>query len=68
MADENSGFQSFEELLNHTLETAAFLFSAKPDLIRATCQSGAGSSLYTQLPSIIHIIKTDPCSNAMREA
>lgn len=38
MPDEMAGFQSFEELLNHTPETAAYLFSAKPDLIRATCQ------------------------------
>lgn len=39
MSNETSRFQSFEEFLNHTLETAAYLFSAKPDLIRATCQS-----------------------------
>lgn len=36
--DETAGFQSFKELLNHIPETAAYLFSAKPDIIRATCQ------------------------------
>lgn len=41
MPDETAGFQSFGELLNHIPETAAYLFSAKPDLIRATCQREA---------------------------
>ena len=60
--------RALKKLLNHSFEPAAYLFSVKPDLIRAINQIEEVSILYTQLPLITYIITFDPQNNAVREA
>lgn len=59
----HQGLTALKELLNHTLQTADYLFSEKPELMRATHQSWEVGILYTELwiqmyPTLLHFIFT----------